>query len=438
MNQLVGIIESMNYGLVTIYGFLLSLAFAGGCKSNRQKYLSVCVLAGFIVLQTSCRAAMGVEYTKKIYPLLVHLPLVLILTFVNKKNAGVSVVSVCTAYSCCQFPRWVSMAVLAITSSKLASAVSYTVVIIPIFALLYWRFSDYVYSAMTCSRRTLILFGALPVMYYVFDYATAVYTNLLYSGSYAMAEVFPTVCILLYVGLISLYHNETQNRSRAEFERSAMSMQLRQAETERQAMKMIQEQNALFRHDMRHHINYISAYLAGGNIESAARYVERIKNEIVKITPVVYTENNIVNAALSYFALKSKEKGVEFECSAGIPANLNIPDTDFGAVLSNVLENAITAASKCDDRIKKAVTVNLGIKKNKLLISVSNPYVGTIESVNGLPVSRVEGHGYGVKSIKTIVERCGGTCSFEWENGAFTTRIVISDAVGSFQHGDKL
>ena len=429
MNQLAGIIEYMNYGLVTIYGFLLSLAFAGGCRSNRQKYLSVCVLTVFIILQISCRAVMGLELTKKVYPLLVHFPLVLILMLVNKKSAGVSVVSVCTAYACCQFPRWVSMAVLAVTSSELASVISYTVVIIPIFVLLYWHFSEYVYSAMTYSRRTLILFGALPVVYYVFDYATAVYTNLLYSGSYATAEAFPTVCILFYVGLISLYHNETQSRSRAEFERSAMSMQLRQAETERQTMKMIQEQNALFRHDMRHHINYISAYLAGGDVASASKYIERIKNEIVKITPVIDTENNIVNAALSYFALKSKEKGVEFECSASIPDKLDIPDTDFGAVLSNVLENAITAASKCDDRVKKTVDVNLSIKKDKLLISVSNPYVGTIESADGLPTSHTEGHGYGVKSIKTIVERCGGTCSFEWGDGLFMTRIMISGAV---------
>ncbi len=38
------------------------------------------------------------------------------------------------------------------------------------------------YATMTYSRWTLLLFGSLPVTYYIFDYATTVYSNALYSG----------------------------------------------------------------------------------------------------------------------------------------------------------------------------------------------------------------------------------------------------------------
>lgn len=418
-------LELINYGLVTIYGFLLSIAFSGGYKDDRQKYISVCLLVIFIILQTPCRFIMGMEFTKKIYPLLVHLPLVLILVFGLKKSIGISVVSVCTAYSCCQFPRWVSGAVLAITSSGFASEISYTAAIIPIFVFLYRYFAEYAYTAMTYSKRALILFGILPVTYYIFDYTTAIYTKMLYSGAYAISEALPTACMLFYVGFISLYHAEVQRLSRAEFEKSALLMELKQAETEITAMKMIREQNALFRHDMRHHINILAAYLESNDVRAAGEYIKEAKAEADKITPIVYTDNNIVNSTLSYFALKAKERGVMLSCRANVPQEINIPDTDLGAVLSNAVENAVNAAAVCENEEIKNVDVVLTVNKNKLLISVTNPYSGTIEAEDEMPVNRENGHGFGVKSIKAITERHNGICSFEWENNVFKTRIVM-------------
>ena len=424
--QFTDTLSLINYAIVTVYGLLLSIAFSGGFKTNRQKVLSIGMTLFFIALQSPFRFLMGVEFTKKIYPLLVHMPLVLILVFILKKKVGVAIVSICTAYSCCQFPRWVSMAVLSVTSSPLAAEISYTVSIVPIFIFLYRYFAKFVYTAMTYSARSLFLFGALPIAYYIFDYATTIYTNLLYSGGYVINEALPTVCILFYVGFISLYHAEVQNRSRIEFEKSALSLELRQAETEIAAMKMIQDQNAVFRHDLRHHLNLICAYLESDDVKSAAEYIRQIQADTGKITPIFYTENNIVNAALSYFELKAKEMGAVLKCSANIPSELSIPDTDLCAVLSNALENAITAAAGCDNSSSKEVNAVLTVKKNKLLISVSNPYSGTIESDGETPVNRAKGHGFGVKSIKTIVAHHNGVCSFEWKNNIFLTRIVMS------------
>lgn len=426
MMPFLDILELVNYGLVTIYGFLLSIAFSGGCKDYKQKYASVCMLVFFIIVQIPFRCIGGVDFSKKIYPFLVHLPLILILVFAQKKNIGIAIVSVCTAYSCCQFPRWVSVAVSALTSSPLAGEISYTAVIIPIFILLYRFFAEFAYAAMTYSKRALFLFGTLPVAYYIFDYTTTIYTKTLYSGVYAISEALPTVCMLFYVGFISMYHAEVQKRTQAEFENSAISLELKQAETEITAMKMIQEQNAVFRHDLRHHINLLSTYLENNDINAALDYLRQARTDADKITPTVYTDNSIVNFTLSYYAIKAKENDVSLQCTANVPKEINLPDTDLSAVLSNAIENAVTAASKCENSKTKTVTVMLAVKKNKLLISVSNPYSGIIESNGELPINTAEGHGFGVKSIKAIAERHNGICSFEWNDSIFTIRIVMS------------
>lgn len=420
------ILELINYGLVTTYGFLLSIAFSGGYKSIKQKNLSIYLLVIFILIQTPLRFIMGVDFTKQIYPIIVHLPLVLVLVFALKKPVGVSIVSVFTAYSCCQLPRMVSIIVLFITSSPLISEILYTLAIVPIFILLYKYFAKFAYTTMTYSRNSLFLFGILPTAYYIFDFATTIYTKLLYSGIYAINEALPTVCIIFYIGFITLYHADVQKINKAEFEKSALSLELKQAETEITAMKIMREQNAVFRHDLRHHINLLSAYLENNDVKSATDYIKQMNTDIDKITPTLYSENNIVNFTLSYFKFKAKEKGVKLNCEVNVPQEINILETDLSAVLSNTIENAINAATCCDNSIDKTVNVNLQVKKNKLLISVKNPYTGLIEVKDELPTNIADGHGFGIKSIKTIVEHHNGIYSFDWDNNTFKTRIVMN------------
>ena len=425
MTDFAEILGTINYGLVAVYGFFLSIAFSGGFTRKGQKTVSVLFLVLMLLVQTVFRFFEGVGFTKQIYPLIVHLPLILILILYFKRGVGMAIVSVFTAYSCCQLPRMVYLFALAVTSSEIIGEAVYTAAIVPIFIFLYRRFSKLAYTAMAYSKRSLVLFGILPTAYYIFDYVTTIYTKWLYEGIYAVSEAVPTVCILFYVGFISLYHEETQRRSDAELESSTLSLELKQAETEIAAMKLISEQNAVFRHDLRHHINLIMSYADSGDTEGLKTYLRQIKSDTDDVTPTVYSKNNTVNFTLSYFKLKAEKLGVVMHCSANVPDTISLPDTDLCTVLSNAIENAVTATEKSDAPVKE-VSVDLRTKKNKLLISVTNPYSGTIETENGLPVNRDDGHGFGIKSIKAIAERHNGFCSFEWDNNVFKIRIVMN------------
>ena len=44
---------------------------------------------------------------------------------------------------------------------------------------------------------------------------------------------------------------------------------------------------------------------------------------------------------------------------------------------------------------------------------------------NGLPLSSREGHGYGCRSIRAIVEHHRGLCGFDSGNGVFTLRVML-------------
>ena len=99
-------LDVFNYGLVLIYGLFLSVSIAGGCTEKRDKKLVALLCPVFLVLQSLFALTLGTDKTMQLYPLIVHLPLVLILTLALKKPLGVAVVSTCTAYLCCQPLRW--------------------------------------------------------------------------------------------------------------------------------------------------------------------------------------------------------------------------------------------------------------------------------------------------------------------------------------------
>ncbi|MGN0341139.1 MAG: sensor histidine kinase [Lachnospira sp.] len=413
-----------NYGLVLVYGLFLSAHIAGGWTNRRQKRLIWILCPLFLLIQTPCWLILGESATKQLYPLIVHLPLVLILIFVLKKPIGISLVSVCTAYLCCQLPRWVDLAVTAVTRSSLTGEISYTLVIFPIFLLLYRYFVRPAYNAMTVSRPSLVLFGSLPVAYYIFDYATVIYSDALSMGIQAINESLPTALIIFYVMFLSAYHKQMQTRADADLQRSMMEAELKQAEIELEGLRSIETQIAVYQHDMRHHLNAIDSFLSAEQPQLAKEYIKKVQTDVDAITPMRFCENELVNLLCSSFVHKANATGIRLTIDAKLPKDLSLPDTELCSLLSNGLENALHAVS-AQEESDQWVELYCGIRLNKLLIEIKNPYSVQITMRDGLPISNQDGHGYGCRSIRSITEHHHGLCSFEPQNGVFTLRVIL-------------
>ncbi|MGJ4849653.1 sensor histidine kinase [Bacillota bacterium Meth-B3] len=421
---------SVNYALVLLYGALLAVGFAGGCASKTERRTVAALSVAILSVQMLCYALWGLAATKRLYPLIAHLPLFLGLVFALKRPWGVALVSVLTAYFCCQLPRWFGTLALYLFGAKLAYQLGYTLSIVPLFVLLRRYFAAAAYRAMTYSRRSLLLFGGLPLFYYLFDYSTTVYTDALYDGIHMVSEFLPAAMALFFVAFISAYHDEAHNRGQLELDNAILVAQSQRAQNEICALQQVQRQTAVYRHDMRHHLALLSGYLEAGECAKACEYIRQAQADIDGIVPMRCCENNAVNLILSSFAAKASARGVAISAEANVPETLSLSDTELCALLSNGLENAVAAAAQADANERRTVRVNCQIHKDNLLLYISNPYRGTIAMRNGLPESAEPGHGFGVKSIKMIVEKHDGYCAFEAEDGQFTLKVVIPLGTG--------
>ena len=419
------ILSSVNYGCVLIFGILLSAEISGGCETKRQKWLVALACPVFLALQISLRIAFGLDVVEKIYPVIVHLPLILLLIFALGRIPGVAIVSVYTAYLCCEIPNWVRMVITVAARSQLAGQICYLVLIIPLFFVLRRYFVRAAHDAMTCSKTALWLFGALPVSYYFFDYATTIYSNALYSGIDAINESLPAVLVAFYVLFLTAYHAQSERSRQAELQSSMLEVKWSQAQTQMDTLRRAQTQTAVYQHDMRHHLTMLEGLIAAGKPEQASQYIRKVQSDIETITPRRYCENELVNLLCSSFAEKAQHAGARLDVDAKLPQELGISDAELCAVLSNALENALHAVAELPEE-QRTVSLYCAIRLGKLLIEVKNPYAGELTiSPDGRPVTARKGHGYGCRSIQTIAARSGGLCEFKAQAGIFCLQIVL-------------
>ena len=432
--DLTDILGGVNFVLVLLFGVSLSASFAGGCKTRRDWAVLFVLCPVFQALQVVFWLMLGLDGAKQLYPLYIHLPLLLGLIFGMKKPAGISLISICAAYLCCQLPRCGGIMITAATGSALTGEIVYTAIIAPTFFFLRRYFAPSVRDAMAESPKSLLLFGSVPILYYIYDYTVALsanrpYSELLssgriYSGFRLAAEILPTAAGLLYMVYATAYHQQLRRRTEAELLSSRMAGQLKQAETEMSSLRRAEAQTAAYQHDMRHHLTAIDGFLAAGSPRQAQEYIKKVRTDIEAITPKRFCENELVNLLCSSFSAKAERIGARLKVDVAVPALLPVSDTELCALLSNGLENALNAAGKLEEN-RRWVEFYCGVRLGKLLIEIRNPYAGQILFRDGLPAAVQQNHGHGCRSIQTIAQTHQGLCEFSAEGRIFTLRVAL-------------
>lgn len=432
--SLLDVLGGINCGLVFFFGAALSVAISGGCKTRREWTLLFALCPVFLALQTASWLMWGLDATKQLYPLLIHLPLLLVMVFALKRPVGVSLVSICAAYLCCQLPRCGAIVMTAVTASPLAGQIVYTTIIAPIFFFLLRYFVPSAQDTVNESPRAIILFGSLPILYYIYDYTIALYSNLLYaeilspapaySSSKVVSELLPTVVGLLYMAYTTAYRRQLLRQTQTELQSSLITGQLKQAEAEMASLRQAEAQAAAYQHDMRHHLTAIDGFLTSGKPQQAEAYIKQVRSDIEAITPKRFCENELVNLLCSSFCAKAERIGVRLTLEAAIPASVSISDTELCALLSNGLENALNAVEALKEN-RRWVEFYCGVRAGKLLIEIKNPYTGQISFRDGLPEPTRPNHGHGCRSIQTITQTHRGLCEFKAVDGIFTLRVAL-------------
>lgn len=416
--------DTIYYIYILLFGTYASIRITCGAMTPALRLMWGLLSPLLLALQGLCLHFFGMETVRCLYPLIVHLPIILCLMRHSKARWDAALISVIIAYSLCQLPRWIGL-VLALFSCASAATLLLHIACSQLLLLLLNRwFLPPLHRIISRTVNPVLRFGALPVLYYIYEYFV------LFSGDrfisvQALNELLPTGLVLFFMLFVIMYHRENEKRESAENQSAMLSSQLAHSAQEISALRSLQEQTAIYRHDLRHHLMMLDDMISANQRDQAAAYILQVKDGLDAITPVRYCKHETINLLLSAFQRRCAEAGVEMSVKASLPADLPLPDTELCTLLSNGLENALHAAADLPQHTPPEIDIYCAIRQNKLLIEIRNPCPHAVEIRNGLPISPDGNPHYGCRSIQALVQMHQGICTFAQEDDQFILQAAI-------------
>ena len=316
------------------------------------------------------------------YPLVTHLPLLLILIFVFHRSVLKSLLAVTSAYMCCQICNWMSIITEWLGYESWIVDLTYIVGIFLTYFIVYRFIAPAMSDIFVKPDVELIPICIMPFFYYIFDYATTVYTKLLYSGSRIVVEFVPFLMCISFLTFCVVYYHSIERQQQIATQNYFMQIKQAQFAKEIESMQRNEKNVSLLRHDMRHFLNNIAAFIENNENDKALDYIHSIVKATEKTTRKRFCANEIINIIIMSHADSFKDKHIDFRYSISVPSKLPFSDIDMTAILQNALENAVHAVMMLEPE-KRFIRLSISEKSGKLLISVENPYA--VRPSNCLP-----------------------------------------------------
>lgn len=151
-----------------------------------------------------------------------------------------------------------------------------------------------------------------------------------------------------------------------------------------------------------------------------------------------HTGNDALDVAVNNTSSRCLASGIRFTCLADGKLLDFMNSADIFSMMSNILDNAVNCEETYDGETR---FVSLGVKtrNNFTVIHCENFFDGDLKTENGLPLTDKDdkmAHGFGMKSIKRIVDKYNGILSICAQNSMFVIDIAFSTS-RSGRNGEK-
>lgn len=407
-----------------LFGIFLSAFFLGvkQDKKNILQLLSLAVVSG--ILYVLCVLLFGTETVDQIYPLIVHAPLLFVLVLHYKFRILPSLISIFTAYLCCQCSNWMGLFALFVTGQEWCYYVCRILVTIGVFCHFVQVCLSDDSNAVCQDRQGTSYYRKSAMVYYIFDYATTKFSSLLYTGNKAVPEFLGFAMCLTYLLFLLVYFREYEMKNKAEQYNELIRMQLNSFQTEMTNTRKSEKKMSILRHDTRHHLSVLRTLIQQGETDKALEYLNEVSQTYDDTVIKTYCRNEMVNSVLSIYNMRFEEQRIRWEIQVSIGEKLPCSEMMFCAILSNVLENAMHAVQELPQE-KRLIQLALSEKSGHLLLMAKNTVQNAPVFIDGVPVTERSGHGLGARSIVYYVEKLNGQYQFFMENGDFVVMIIL-------------
>ena len=275
------------------------------------------------------------------------------------------------------------------------------------------------------TRRELLVVYFVMIMVYCISNVSYVDVKSIFSAGTAMdVFIIRTLADLSGMAVLYAYHiqvKEIQMRFEKDTLRNIMDMQYKNYKLSKESIDIVNQKY----HDLKHQINLLKS---GADSEKAGEYLEQMEREIKIYETQNKTGNKVLDTILTSKSMHCQRHGIELKFM-GEGQLLNfMEDMDISALFGNMLDNAIESVVKIKDRQKRLISLHVIQDKQFIRIRTENYCEENVQFQDGIPITTKKDkrfHGYGMKSMKKIVEKYGGSVMAGKANNWFELKILI-------------
>ena len=293
-----------------------------------------------------------------------------------------------------------------------------------LLAFPYAVFGSYMVREMRTERiwQTMLLFSVivfaanmllLPIEDAVIDDA----------GSTVFMLLVLTAILLLFL-LMHVIFYFTVSGITAQKRAEARSRFLETQESQFAAQQRYIKETEKARHDFRHSIRTLSELYDAGDFEAVGTYLHRFVDAMPVNEVKYFCADMALNALLNYYDHLAAQEGIAFTVQVRLPETLPVSDVDLCGMIGNILDNAVTACRKAEER-RIQLTV-LTEDAAQLYIVAVNSFSGVVKQKDGRYFSTDrKGSGIGLASVASTAEAYGGVARFSHKGTEFYSNVAI-------------
>lgn len=181
-------------------------------------------------------------------------------------------------------------------------------------------------------------------------------------------------------------------------------------------------------HEFKNHLGCIRGLLKEGKTESALQYLNSIHQGFDEGDSPVKTGNSIIDTIINIKYRQAVRENITVVMKLDKLHNFPLEDEDTVILLSNLLDNAVEACRKLEDKKDRIIKLKLVQRKDKYVLRVSNR-TGEAVHIEGqlaeTTKKNAKNHGIGMRNIRDILQKYHAESECKYEEGWFVYTIVL-------------
>ena len=233
----------------------------------------------------------------------------------------------------------------------------------------------------------------------------------------SIASVLHMVSTIL---LFITYQHQLEKESKA----IHMQNEVERLRVEKSYYDILEQQNQklrIYAHDAKNHLTAIQSLTDDPQIN---QYIGSLSRQLADYTRICNSGNKMLDIMLHKYDLECRSKGIDFQYDVKLCNLSGIEDIDLVAILGNLMDNAMTAAARSEE---KYIRLETGRHNAYQILTIRNSSDAAPQTEGDSLISskkNKEYHGFGLKSVAQVLQKYQG--DFDWNYDSEFSQFTVT------------